>query len=76
MEEPAVAAGGSAANTAVFKVPPQSVEAEQSVLGGLMLDNNRWDQVADVVSARDFYRKDHQVIFAALVALLDRKSVV
>ncbi|MBT4329967.1 MAG: hypothetical protein HOD58_08590, partial [Gammaproteobacteria bacterium] len=39
-----------------FKVPPQNVEAEQSVLGGLMLDNSSWDIVSDRVIEEDFYR--------------------
>ena len=54
-----------------IKVPPNSVEAEQSLLGGLMQDNEAWDKVADVVSADDFYRKDHRLIFAAITALAE-----
>ena len=52
-----------------LKVPPNSVEAEQSLIGGLMLDKLAFDKVADVVAATDFYRKDHQLIFAAISAL-------
>ncbi|MEM6511862.1 MAG: replicative DNA helicase [Pseudomonadota bacterium] len=52
-----------------LKVPPNSVEAEQSLLGGLMLDKLAFDKVADVVRAADFYRKDHQLIYAAISAL-------
>jgi replicative DNA helicase len=55
-----------------LKVPPHSIEAEQSLLGGLMLDHKSWDKVADVVSADDFYRKDHRLIFAAIA--LDNRS--
>jgi len=55
--------------TAVLKVPPHSVEAEQSVLGGLMLDNDAWFDVAELVSATDFYRTPHQLIFDAMTAL-------
>jgi len=55
--------------TASLKVPPHSIEAEQSVLGGLMLDNAAWDRVADVVSEQDFYRRDHRLIFQAVGAL-------
>jgi len=58
--------------TAALKVPPHSVEAEQSVLGGLMLDNDAWDRVADAVGEKDFYRRDHQLIFSAIRALADR----
>lgn len=50
-------------------VPPQSVEAEQAVLGGLLLDPSAWDQVADVINERDFYRPDHRLIFDAIGAL-------
>ena len=47
--------------------PPHSVEAEQAVLGGLLLDPQAWDSVADVVrSADDFYRPDHRLIFTAI----------
>jgi len=57
-----------------LKVPPNSIEAEQSLLGGLMLDNKAWEQVADVVSAADFYRKDHRLIFAAIAGLAEDNS--
>lgn len=50
----------------VFKVPPHSVEAEQAVLGGLMLDNTAWDNVAEVLQSRDFYRHEHQIIFEVM----------
>jgi replicative DNA helicase len=49
--------------------PPHSVEAEQAVLGGLLIDTNAWDQVADVVRQEDFYRPDHQLIFGAIAAV-------
>ena len=52
-----------------LKVPPHSVEAEQSVLGGLMLNNDAWFNVAEVVSAMDFYRPAHQIIFEAMADL-------
>jgi replicative DNA helicase len=54
-----------------LKVPPNSIEAEQSLLGGLMLDHKSWDKVADVVTAADFYRKDHRLIFAAIATLAE-----
>lgn len=54
-----------------LKVPPNSVEAEQSLLGGLMQDNEAWDKVADLVVAEDFYRKDHRLIFQAISALAE-----
>ncbi len=52
-----------------LKVPPHSIEAEQAVLGGLMLDNNAWEQIADKISEQDFYRSDHRVIFRTIAAL-------
>jgi len=48
------------------KVPPHSMEAEQSVLGGLMLSASAWDQVADKITEADFYREDHRLIFRAV----------
>ncbi|GMR20608.1 MAG: replicative DNA helicase [Gammaproteobacteria bacterium] len=66
--------GLSVSDTDTLKVPPQSVEAEQAVLGGLMLDNSRWEQVADKLTSSDFYRREHQLIFNALVALLDESK--
>jgi replicative DNA helicase len=49
-----------------LKVPPHSIEAEQSVLGGLMLDNNAWDQIADIITEEDFYRRDHRFIYRSI----------
>ncbi len=49
-----------------LKVPPHSLEAEQSVIGGLMLDNRAWDDIADVINENDFYRHDHALIFRAI----------
>jgi len=57
-----------------LRVPPHSVEAEQSVLGGLMLDNDAWDRIADRINADDFYRHDHRLIFRAIAALADRNA--
>jgi replicative DNA helicase len=48
------------------RTPPHSIEAEQAVLGGLMLDVSSWDNVADVVRAEDFYRPDHRLIYTAI----------
>ena len=53
------------------KIPPHSIEAEQAVLGGLMLSGRAWDDIADKVSEADFYRRDHALIFRALGALVD-----
>ena len=59
----------SEATTETLRVPPHSIEAEQSVLGGLMLDNEAWLQVVERVGEQDFYRRDHQLIFRAIEAL-------
>lgn len=53
-----------------LRVPPHSVEAEQSVLGGLLLDNLAWDRAADLLTESDFYRHEHRHIFAAVAALV------
>ena len=53
-----------------LRIPPHSIEAEQSVLGGLMLDNSAYDRIADFVSAEDFYRFDHRLIFQHIVKLI------
>ena len=57
-----------------LRLPPHSVEAEQSVLGGLMLDAAAWDQIADRVIADDFYRNDHRLIFEAVAGLIERSQ--
>jgi replicative DNA helicase len=50
--------------------PPHSVEAEQAVLGGLLIDPAAWDQVGDMITADDFYRPDHRLVFGALAELV------
>lgn len=52
------------------KQPPHSIEAEQSVLGGLMLSNESWHNLADKLAAEDFYRADHQLIYRAVSTLI------
>ena len=56
---------------ASLSLPPHSVEAEQSVLGGLLLENSAWDRIADVVAGEDFYRHEHRVIFRTIAALIN-----
>jgi len=51
---------------ATLKTPPHSIDAEQAILAALMLDNSRWDAVADVLTAGDFYRKEHRILFEAM----------
>ncbi|OGA50285.1 MAG: replicative DNA helicase [Betaproteobacteria bacterium RIFCSPLOWO2_12_FULL_62_13] len=53
------------------RVPPQSIEAEQSVLGGLLLDNSAWDRIADLITEQDFYRSDHRTIFQHIAQLIE-----
>ena len=53
-----------------IKVPPHSIEAEQSVLGGLLLDNTAWDRVADFINESDLYRPDHKVIYQHISRLI------
>ncbi|GAB3351451.1 replicative DNA helicase [Lysobacter tyrosinilyticus] len=55
-----------------LRVPPQSVEAEQAVLGGLMLAPDAWDRVADRITDSDFYRRDHQLIYRAIRELAEK----
>lgn len=55
-----------------LKLPPHSIEAEQSVLGGLMLDNDRWDTVSERVTHADFYSHPHRTIFAQMQTLLEQ----
>jgi len=57
-----------------LKVPPNSISAEQALIGGLMLNAQAWDKIADVVVGEDFYRKDHRVIFAAIANLVEAGS--
>jgi replicative DNA helicase len=53
-----------------LKVPPHAIEAEQAVLGGLMLDNNAWDHIADRIVEQDFYRLDHRTIYRIMADLV------
>lgn len=57
--------------TAALKLPPHSLEAEQSVLGGLMLDNQAWEHIADRLAADDFYRYEHRLVFNVMLHLAE-----
>ncbi len=46
-----------------YKIPPYSIEAEQSVIGGLMLDNDKWENIYEIINYKDFFQKSHQIIF-------------
>jgi replicative DNA helicase len=60
--------------TDAIRTPPHSVEAEQAVLGSLLLDATAWDSVADIVSAADFYRRDHRLIFEAVAEVVEHRG--
>ncbi len=57
-----------------LRVPPHSVEAEQAVIGGLLLVPESWDRVADRLVERDFYRRDHQMLFRAIGELQNKST--
>ncbi len=54
-----------------LRIPPHSIEAESSVLGGLLLDNASWDRVGDMLADSDFYRYEHRLVFGAVAALIN-----
>ena len=56
---------------AQLRIPPHSIEAESSVLGGLLLDNAAWDRVSDLLTDADFYRYEHRLVFGAIGALVN-----
>ena len=58
----------------LLKVPPHSLEAERSVLGGLMLDETAWDRISGIVNAADFYRGDHRTIFRCMESLVEQNK--
>jgi len=53
------------------KIPPNSIDSEQSVLGGLLLHNDSWDNVVNIISSDDFYQASHRIIYEAIVILLE-----
>ena len=62
---------GTDQQIAQLRVPPHSIEAESSVLGGLMLDNSAWDRMGDLLTDNDFYRHEHKLIFGAISSLIN-----
>ena len=66
----------AAANDILKRVPPQNIEAEQSVLGAILLDNEAVNQALEILSVEDFYREAHREIFRAMVTLTDRNQPV
>jgi|TARA_B100001971_G_scaffold60985_1_gene56000 replicative DNA helicase len=61
-------------STPTLKIPPHSIEAERSVLGGLMLDDRAWDNISTIITAEDFYRNDHRIIFRCMGDLAERNQ--
>lgn len=59
-----------------LKIPPNSLEAEQSILGGLMLDNERWDTVTERVTSNDFFNRQHRLIFNEMQRLLEMNQPI
>ena len=57
-----------------LRLPPHSVEAEQAVLGGLLLSNAAWDRIGDIVSESDFYRADHRLLWRAITRLVEENK--
>src|SRR5690625_5384426 len=57
-----------------LRLPPHSIEAEQSILGGLMLNADAWDTVSEQVGEPDFYRKEHKLIFRVMVQLAEEEQ--
>jgi replicative DNA helicase len=58
-------------DVARLRVPPHSAEAEQSVLGGLLLDNGAWDRIGDLLVEDDFYRFEHRLIYGVVASLVN-----
>lgn len=59
------------ADIAAIRLPPHSIEAEQSLIGGILLDNAAWERIADLVTPEDFYRDDHRRIYQHIGRLVD-----
>lgn len=57
-----------------LKRPPHSVEAEQAIIGGLMLENQAWDKVATKLTEEDFYRTEHKILFKAMLSLANKSQ--
>ena len=71
---PGVAGSAADPQVAQLRVPPHSMESESSVLGGLLLDNNAWDRVGDMLKPADFYRSEHQLIFEAIGKMINESK--
>ena len=71
MAEPLPNDAATRAGTPALRVPPHSVEAEQAVLGGVLIDNGAWDRIADILTGAHFYRGDHRAVFDAVAGLCE-----
>ena len=72
MSDISTAKKSSSNSSSSLKLPPHSIEAEQSLLGGLMLDKRSWDEVADLIIPTDFYRSEHKTIYESMLALIEK----
>src|SRR5438045_8771657 len=57
-----------------LRLPPHSIEAEQAVLGGLLLSNPSWDRIGDLIAESDFYRADHRVLWRTITRLIEENK--
>ena len=71
MADPLLNDDAPRSGAAAIRVPPHSVEAEQAVLGGVLLDNDAWDRIAGILTGANFYRSDHRAVFNAVAGLCD-----
>ena len=71
MADPLLTDGPSKSGDRAIRVPPHSVEAEQAVLGGVLIDNDAWDRIAGILTSAHFYRNDHRTVFEAVSLLCD-----
>ena len=68
--------GGKDIDLTLHRIPPQNLEAEQSILGGILLDNQGLNAVLEILSAREFYSESHRRIFEAILSLSDRSDPI
>ena len=71
MADPLLTDGPSKSGDRAIRIPPHSVEAEQAVLGGVLIDNDAWDRIAGILTSAHFYRNDHRTVFEAVSGLCD-----
>ena len=57
------------------KLPPQNIEAEQSVLGAIMIENDAFPKIIELITREDFYRESHRKIFDAMIGLFEKASL-